>query len=97
MLKKMCEESASVRIKSSDVALCIEDVTAIMKLVMDPSQLESGEEPTDFTLDDLTLLKEMLLELEKVIDSIEIYNIADGVTFPGSYMFELLQKAKVAT
>ncbi|KMZ08357.1 regulator of telomere elongation helicase 1 homolog [Drosophila simulans] len=93
-IEKICEESASVQIKSSDVAMAIEDVTHIMQVFASgESQDMAGDEPKDFTLDDLTLLKEMLLELEKAIDAVVVDNAVDGTTFPASMMYELLGKA----
>ncbi|XP_017055046.1 regulator of telomere elongation helicase 1 homolog isoform X2 [Drosophila ficusphila] len=93
-IEKICEESASVQIRSSDVAMAIEDVTHVMKVFASgESQDMGGDEPKDFTLDDLTLLKEMLLELEKAIDAIVVDNTAEGTTFPASMMYELLGKA----
>nr|XP_016931748.1 regulator of telomere elongation helicase 1 homolog [Drosophila suzukii] len=93
-IEKICEESASVQIKSSDVAMAIEDVTHVMKVFASgESQDMGGDEPKDFTLDDLTLLKEMLLELEKAIDAVVVDNAIDGTTFPASMMYELLGKA----
>lgn len=94
-IEKICEESASVNIRSSDVALAIEDTTHIMKAMSEGDMIDGGDEPKDFTLDDLALLKEMLLELEKAIDDIVVENTQDGATFPASYIFDLLGKANV--
>lgn len=93
-IEKICEESASVQIRSSDVAMAIEDVTHIMKMFTSGESVDTGgDEPKDFTLDDLTLLKEMLLELEKAIDGIVVQNKAEGATFPASYIYEVLGQA----
>ncbi|XP_017035372.1 regulator of telomere elongation helicase 1 homolog [Drosophila kikkawai] len=93
-IEKICEESASVQIRSSDVAMAIEDITHVMKIFTSgESQDMGGDEPKDFTLDDLTLLKEMLLELEKAIDAVVVDNIAEGTTYPATMMYELLGKA----
>ncbi|XP_058443866.1 regulator of telomere elongation helicase 1 homolog [Malaya genurostris] len=95
-VEKMCEESASMQVKSSDIALCIDDVTAIMK-VMDKSIAipEDDEGKKDFTIDDLALLKEMLLALEKSVDEIPIMFSQGGNTFVGTYIFEILEKANI--
>ncbi|KAM8718412.1 hypothetical protein ACLKA7_001600 [Drosophila subpalustris] len=93
-IEKICEESASVQIRSSDVAMAIEDVTHIMKNFSSGESVDTGgDEPKDFTLDDLTLLKEMLLELEKAIDGIVVQNKAEGATYPASYIYDLLGQA----
>ncbi|XP_053949811.1 regulator of telomere elongation helicase 1 homolog [Anastrepha ludens] len=96
-IEKICEESASVQIRSSDIALAIDDVTHVMKAMMNENSLDfmSGDEPKDFKLEDLALLKEMLLDLEKAFDNIVVENKAEGTTFPPSYMFELLAAAKI--
>lgn len=95
-IEKICEESASVQIKSSDVAMAIEDTTHIMKAMSSGEMQDSGDEPKDFTIDDLALLKEMLLEFEKAIDDIVVENKQEGATFPASYIFDLLGKANVS-
>lgn len=98
-IEKICEESASVQIRSSDVAMAIEDVTHIMKIFASGEAFDSGgggDEAKDFTLDDLTLLKEMLLELEKAIDGVVVDNKAEGQTYPPAYIYELLGKANVS-
>lgn len=49
----------------------------------------------DFTIEDLNVLKQDFLNLEKSFDAIEVTN-NEGVTFPGSFMFELLENANVS-
>uniref|UniRef100_A0A1B0F9W0 Helicase ATP-binding domain-containing protein n=1 Tax=Glossina morsitans morsitans TaxID=37546 RepID=A0A1B0F9W0_GLOMM len=96
-IEKICEECASVQIKSSDVAMAIDDTTHIMAAIKaSGSEVQDCEdESKDFTLDDLTLLKEMLLELEKAIDEIAVENKIEGVTLPASYIYDLLGKANL--
>nr|XP_029707927.1 regulator of telomere elongation helicase 1 homolog [Aedes albopictus] len=95
-VEKMCEESASMHISSTDIALCIDDITSIMK-VMDHSVAipEDDETKKDFTIDDLALLKEMLLKLEKTVDEIPVMFSQGGNTFPGTYIFEIFEKANI--
>lgn len=95
-IEKICEESASVQIKSSDVAMAIDDTTHIMKAMSGGDMIDSGDEAKDFTLDDLGLLKEMLLELEQAIDDILVDNKQEGATYPASYIFDLLGRANVS-
>ncbi|KAM7347678.1 regulator of telomere elongation helicase 1 [Cochliomyia hominivorax] len=95
-IEKICEESASVQIKSSDVAMAIEDTTHIMKAMSSGEMHDAGDEPKDFTIDDLALLKEMLLEFEKAIDDIAVENKQEGATFPASYIFDLLGQANIS-
>lgn len=59
--------------------------------------MDNAENEKDFTVDDLVLLKEMLLKLEKAIDEITVKNGVPGMgeTFEGGYMFGLLEQANV--
>nr|CAD7426803.1 unnamed protein product [Timema monikensis] len=113
-IEKVCEESASLQFCTSDVALCIADITQVKTLLnytytlrvgqVMADILEKGKNgpdfsggdssgPKDFTPNDLCLLKIMFLELEKAIDSIFVG--PEGSTYPGSYIFEILEKAEV--
>ncbi|XP_055531532.1 regulator of telomere elongation helicase 1 homolog [Wyeomyia smithii] len=95
-VEKMCEESSSTQIKSSDIALCIDDITSIMS-VMDKSVAiaEDDEGKKDFTIDDLALLKEMMLALEKAVDNVPMMFSQNEVTLPGTYIFDVLNKANI--
>ncbi|XP_023947684.2 regulator of telomere elongation helicase 1 homolog [Bicyclus anynana] len=97
-VEKMCEESASLQIRTTDVALCIDEITQIMKSFIEGSeeQMDASldtNQPKDFTCDDLCILKEMMLALEKAIDEINVGT--EGTTFPGGFIFELLAQAEI--
>ncbi|XP_024945815.1 regulator of telomere elongation helicase 1 homolog isoform X2 [Cephus cinctus] len=100
-VEKMCEEAASLQISSTDIAICIDAITAIMQdfaneaTNCDFSQDITSNLQKDFSSEDLCILKEMFLELEKAIDSIEIKKREEGETLPGEYIFELLEKAQL--
>ncbi|KAL0109407.1 hypothetical protein PUN28_014465 [Cardiocondyla obscurior] len=99
-VEKVCEEAASLQISSTDVAMCIDEVTAVMKDVAKESDqqndfLSEVNVQKDFTAEDLCILKAMFLELEKAIDSIEIKNRNEGDTYPGGFIFELLEKIEL--
>ncbi|KAG5343499.1 RTEL1 helicase, partial [Acromyrmex charruanus] len=99
-VEKVCEEAASLQISSTDIAMCIDEVTAVMQdMAKDSDQqndfLSENNVQKDFTAEDLCILKAMFLELEKAIDSIELKNRSDGDTFPGGYIFELLEKIEL--
>lgn len=93
-VEKMCEESTSMQISSTDIALAIEDCTEIMKKLDGHLEVDSEDTSRDFTMDDIAALKELLLKLENVVDGIEVM-FSEGSTFPGNYIFEILQKANV--
>lgn len=102
-VEKMCEESASVQISSSEIAVAIEDVSSILVPMIEnngsmPLSVDvGGDEEKDFTVDDLVLLKEIFLNLEKTIDEIPVRSslAGSGETFNGGYIFSLLEKANV--
>ncbi|GBP43640.1 Regulator of telomere elongation helicase 1 homolog [Eumeta japonica] len=97
-VEKMCEESASLQLRTTDVALGIDEITHIMRSFVEGNEEQvditlDNSQPKDFTCDDLCVLKEMLLALEKAIDEVNVSS--DGTTFPGQFIFELLSKAEI--
>ncbi|XP_037071349.1 regulator of telomere elongation helicase 1 homolog [Pollicipes pollicipes] len=99
-IEKMCEESASLQLKSTDIALCVDEITHVLTQLVSP---EAGADPefgsaaaaAELSAENLMLMKAMLLELEKSIDAIPIPNPGEGADFPGSFMFELLERAEI--
>lgn len=65
-----------------------------MKSMSEGLEIETDDKK-DFTIDDLAILKEDLLNLEKAVDAIKVANVQGGVTFEGSYIFSLLDQANV--
>lgn len=58
---------------------------------------DDSEKKRDFTENELMLLKEMLLSLEKAIDDIPLRENANSeASFPGEFIFELLSKASIS-
>ncbi|OXU25960.1 hypothetical protein TSAR_015750 [Trichomalopsis sarcophagae] len=100
-VEKMCEEAASLQISSTDIAVCIDEITHVMKDMAnetnDQDFLSEGSNAAqkDFSAEDLCILKAMFLELEKAIDSIQITKRDEGDTYPGGYIFEILEKADI--
>ncbi|CAL1684007.1 unnamed protein product [Lasius platythorax] len=99
-VEKVCEEAASLQISSTDIAICIDEVTAVMKDMAKDADLQNdflseNNVQKDFTAEDLYILKAMFLELEKAVDSIELKNRNEGDTFPGGFIFELLEKVEL--
>lgn len=101
-VEKTCEDAASLQISSTDIALCIDEITSVMKTMseeetnneIDFNFDSSNDVQKDFTPEDLCLLKSIFLAFEKAIDEITLKK-NDGETFPGGYIFELMEKAEV--
>lgn len=97
-VEKVCQDAASAQIASSDIALCIEDITYIMKMLDDNDALRVipvGEDSApDFTMDDCAKIKEMVLALENEVDSITQVT-SQGRAVPGGKVFELLNAANI--
>lgn len=92
-VETVCESSASLDIKSTDITLCIEEVTEVMKAMSDELPIEDG--PTDFSPQELCMLKQMLLDFEKAVDAIQLQKPPNLTVFDGDYMFDILEKAGV--
>ncbi|KAJ6638998.1 Regulator of telomere elongation helicase 1 like [Pseudolycoriella hygida] len=95
-MEKICEDSVSIQMTSSEIAVCIDDVTHLMKSMSEGLEIETDDKK-DFTIDDLAILKEDLLNLEKAVDAIKMPNNQGGVTFEGSYIFTLLDEANITS
>ncbi|XP_058807015.1 regulator of telomere elongation helicase 1 homolog isoform X2 [Phymastichus coffea] len=100
-VEKICEEATSLQISSTDIAVCIDEITAVMKDMIDETNEQNDfETPNavqkDFTAEDLCNLKAMFLEVEKAIDAIVITRTDEGETFSGGYIFDLLEKADIS-
>lgn len=97
-IEKVCQDAASVQIASSDIATCMEDLTYIMKQLEDKgdqSEVMMGDDSkVDFTVEDCAKMKEMLIDLEKKIDSIDQVT-SKGRTMPGGAIFDILNVAKI--
>ncbi|KAI4462768.1 dna repair dead helicase rad3/xp-d subfamily member [Holotrichia oblita] len=95
-VEKVCEDSASMQLTSADITLCIEEVTEIMKAMSNSvSSFMDDAGPKDFSEKELCDMKEIVLNLEKAVDEIEIKKNLEMTTFDGSYIFEILGKAGI--
>lgn len=92
-VERICEDSASFQLKSSDIALAIEEVTAVMKKISE-EVLGFEDTPKDFTAEDLCHLKEAFLDLEKEIDKIEVK--FGGITLDGTHMLKIFENIGVS-
>lgn len=101
-VEKICEESASYSLTSTEVAMCITEITEVMKIFAENPVMDFGDPDSDkkkdFTENELIMMKEMLLNLEKVIDDIPLtQKDKTEAPFPGEYIFDLLGKATITT
>ncbi|XP_049542517.1 regulator of telomere elongation helicase 1 homolog isoform X2 [Anopheles darlingi] len=98
-VERMCEDSGSAVLSSTDIALAIEDVSHVMETMGEsasvPGLAETENEKKEFSLHELSLLKQQLLDLEKSVDDIAFPASQREVNFSGSYIFGLLAKASV--
>ncbi|XP_029836155.3 regulator of telomere elongation helicase 1 homolog [Ixodes scapularis] len=97
-IENMCEESMSFQLLSSDVALCIKEVSHVADLKQQ-KETESafgseGAEP-DFTLLDIAKVKAILFSIEGTMDTAVAQASGESVTKPGNFMFEVLNMAGV--
>ncbi|XP_030755361.1 regulator of telomere elongation helicase 1 homolog isoform X1 [Sitophilus oryzae] len=92
-VENVCENSASIEIKASDIALAIEETTGIMKLVSET--VNFNDSPQDIEPEELATLKEMLLNFEKALDEIVLNKTEEVNNYPGDFIFELLEKASI--
>lgn len=90
-VEKICEESASLTVKSTDIALCIEEISCVMAAISE--DLNFSDTPRDISAEELMQLKEVLLNFEKVFDEVEIDG--DSKTYDGDYLLCMLEKAGV--
>lgn len=100
-VEKTCEESTSFDLTPYDVASAI---TAVDRLLAEQAKEAShGDTVSDFNVESLNSglklelatiakIKQILLDLETVIDSYDVPNEV-GITKPGIFIYELLERA----
>ncbi|KAI4825294.1 hypothetical protein KUCAC02_020980 [Chaenocephalus aceratus] len=100
-VEKTCEESTSFDLTPYDVASAI---TAVDRLLAEQAKEAShGDTVSDFNVESLNSgfklelstiakIKQILLDLEAVIDSYDVPN-EGGITKPGLFIYELLERA----
>lgn len=93
-IERICEEAASLQIKSTDITLAIEEVTTVMKS-MSEEVPSFDDSPKDFTAEDLCILKQALLDFESALDNVELQNEKDGTTFDGDFIYKLFANAQI--
>lgn len=94
-VEKICEDSSSFQLKTTDIALCIDEITQVMKHIEIVGEFNSGDEEKDFSAEDLVLLKSIVLNFEKEIDKISLPKNNEGITYEGKFIFEILERAGV--
>ncbi|XP_022191793.1 regulator of telomere elongation helicase 1 homolog [Nilaparvata lugens] len=103
-VEKVCEESASFTLSSTDIAVCITEVTHVMKDFHEQMEsrtfgFDDQSVAKDFSAEDLCLLKTLFTELEDVIDAVDIQTerVDDnsGAAFPGSYILDILARVEI--
>ncbi|XP_048406459.2 regulator of telomere elongation helicase 1 isoform X2 [Stegostoma tigrinum] len=103
-VEKMCEESASFDLTPYDLASGIDAVNQVLE--DEAKKVKHNKYDTDFNaesfnselkmdLSDLAKIKKILLDLENAIDAVELLPNGNGVTKPGSFIFELFAQAQI--
>ncbi|ESO94497.1 hypothetical protein LOTGIDRAFT_118438 [Lottia gigantea] len=95
-LEKICEDSASFDLSSVDIATAMEEVTKLMEKLVDLAAMEDqtigGDDDVtlgnDYSLVSAMVFSGTLKDFEENLDAVTIPK--DGLTKPGSYIFELL-------
>ncbi|KAF7270391.1 hypothetical protein GWI33_016625 [Rhynchophorus ferrugineus] len=95
-VEKVCEESASIELKSSDITLAVDEVNVVIKLLVEESislKMCLG----DTNLDKVANFQEILLKLEKFLNEIPLNGTEDVTHFSGDYIFDILEKAGISS
>ncbi|XP_030646953.1 regulator of telomere elongation helicase 1 [Chanos chanos] len=104
-VEKMCEESTSFDLTPYDLISAIETVDRVLS--EQAKEISHGHTAEDFNVDSLNSglkldittiakIKQVLMDLENAINSFEMPVSNQGITKPGSFIFELFQKAHVS-
>ncbi|XP_041483809.1 regulator of telomere elongation helicase 1-like isoform X1 [Lytechinus variegatus] len=100
-VERMCEESASFDLTSFDLASCVEETDHLLKKTVEVTMLNEryhGEGvggDDDFDAAGLATLKKLFLDLEEHISSFNISANSDGITKPGSFIFEFFSQVNI--
>ncbi|XP_036388440.1 regulator of telomere elongation helicase 1 isoform X1 [Megalops cyprinoides] len=103
-VEKMCEESTSFDLTPYDLASAIDTVDKL--LVEQARDAGKADLTEDFNVESLNSglkldittiakIKQILLDLEAAIDSFEMPSNDQGITKPGSFIYELFQRAQL--
>uniref|UniRef100_A0AAR2L997 Regulator of telomere elongation helicase 1 n=1 Tax=Pygocentrus nattereri TaxID=42514 RepID=A0AAR2L997_PYGNA len=96
-VEKMCEESTSFDLTPYDLTSAIDAVDKLLR--EQAAEVGKGDPSEDFNVESLNsvliCLAEILMDLELAINSFEMPSNNQGITKPGSFIYELFQKAHV--
>ncbi|XP_077991647.1 regulator of telomere elongation helicase 1-like [Glandiceps talaboti] len=98
-VEKMCEESVSFDFTSYDMASCVNETSKLLEKNVEVEKLNqqfnTDSSACDFDSGELYQLKALFLVLEEAIDEIPLSPDGSGLTKPGSFIYELLSRAKI--
>ncbi|XP_037401247.1 regulator of telomere elongation helicase 1 isoform X1 [Pygocentrus nattereri] len=103
-VEKMCEESTSFDLTPYDLTSAIDAVDKLLR--EQAAEVGKGDPSEDFNVESLNSglkldittiakIKQILMDLELAINSFEMPSNNQGITKPGSFIYELFQKAHV--
>ncbi|CAB3987407.1 regulator of telomere elongation helicase 1-like isoform X1 [Paramuricea clavata] len=100
-IERICEEAMSFDLTSFDIASCIEDLDKCLDTLSNMEEDgtlslvdDGGNSGDGLDKKEIAYMKGLLLLLEEEIHNI-ISSSSQGITKPGSYIFELLRKVKI--
>ncbi|XP_975038.1 regulator of telomere elongation helicase 1 homolog [Tribolium castaneum] len=92
-IEKICEDSVSVQIKSSDVDSAVEDVESVNEVL---TKGFVDVENVAFTSEDLQTFSQMLTKFNRELNGIKQFKLTQaGSVFDGDYIFEMFKKAEI--
>ncbi|XP_063237432.1 regulator of telomere elongation helicase 1 homolog isoform X2 [Bacillus rossius redtenbacheri] len=91
-IPKMCEEAMSFQICSTDIESAITEITQVMECAA-IANLGGATAGSELSLDELSTLKTMLVELGKEITGLDLEE--RDTIHPGSFVFDLLSKVEL--
>ena len=98
-VERICEDSTSCDLSSTDIAGAIRDINELSAKLMDMIGEDEGADldiAGDINLKEVLELKAMLCHIEESLDSIQIPKPDEGLTKPGSYIFEIFKTANLS-
>ncbi|XP_053250552.1 regulator of telomere elongation helicase 1 isoform X3 [Podarcis raffonei] len=105
-VEKICEELASFDLTPYDLASAVDAINIVLEEQVKNVQqneinsefsVEPASSGLNMELEDIAKIKQILLQLENVIDAVELPPSGSGLTKDGSYIFDLFEKVQITS